>query len=286
MTELVQPIKRVEQYLYALCVLDFSNIPVPRSRLEIFTHAMITGEIPEIAPETREEEYMVAIIKGDVANLPTPKSRADHLLYRICLGETEIRDIELETRYEMLLAYLAEHGVTDLEYALINFTKAFETLYNTNEMPVKNAILKGQTLVNLQQKGTTWNINGSGSSQNASYSSPLPTSLLKPSTKYFVKFNKDISTICKQFYFVQSTDIMFSLTSHSTGAYGIITTPSTLDSKTTPIHIYPKDGTTLTIEQLTDLHVMIIEHQDGMENQDISYFEGMQSVKMPVLTTS
>ena len=137
----------------------------------------------------------------------------------------------------------------------------------------------GNTLVNLQQKGT-WSINGGDSNQNASYSSPLPTSLLKPSTKYFVKFNKDISTICKQFYFVQSTNIMFPLTSHSNGAYGIITTPSTLDSKTTPIHIYPKEGTTLTVAQLTDLHVMIIEYVEGMENWNIPYFEGTQVIDL------
>ena len=137
----------------------------------------------------------------------------------------------------------------------------------------------GHTLVNLQQKGT-WTINGSGSNQNASYSSPLPTSILKPSTKYYVKFNKDISTFCKQFYFVQSTDIIIPLTTHSTGAYGIITTPSTLDDKTTPIHIYPKDETSLTTEQVTDLYVMIIEYQEGMENWDIPYFEGMQTVDL------
>ena len=137
----------------------------------------------------------------------------------------------------------------------------------------------GHTLVNLQQKGT-WTINGSGSNQNASYSSALPTSILKPSTKYYVKFNKDISSICKQFYFVQSTDIIIPLTTHSTGAYGIITTPSTLDDKTTPIHIYPKDETTLTLEQLTDLYVMIIEYVEGMENWNIPYFEGTQTVDL------
>ena len=141
------------------------------------------------------------------------------------------------------------------------------------------SVKNSQTLVNLQQKGT-WNINGSDSSQNASYSSPLPTSLLKPSTKYYVKFNKDITTICKQFYFVQSTDIIIPLTSHSNGAYGIITTPSTLDSKTTPIHIYPKDKTSLTTKQLTDLHVMIIEYVEGMENWNIPYFEGTLTVDL------
>ena len=33
-------------------------------------------------------------------------------------------------------------------------------------------------------------------------------------------------------------------------------------------------------------NMVIIEYQEGMENWDIPYFEGMQSVKMPVLTTT
>ena len=85
---------------------------------------------------------------------------------------------------------------------------------------------------------------------------------------------------------MQSTNILVPLTSHSNGAYGIITTPSKLDTNTTPIHIYPKDGTTLTSEQLKDLQVMIIEYVEEMENWDIPYFESMKSVQMPVLTTS
>ena len=72
--ELVQPVKRVEQYLYALCVMDFTNLPIPRSRLEFFVHALITGVLPEFEPETREEVYMTAIITGDYTNLPLPKS--------------------------------------------------------------------------------------------------------------------------------------------------------------------------------------------------------------------
>ena len=35
-----------------------------------------------------------------------------------------------------------------------------------------------------------------------------------------------------------------------------------------------------------DMDVMIIEYQQGMENWDIPYFEGMQSVAAPILTTS
>ena len=147
--ELVEPVKRVEHYLYALCVMDFNNIPIPRSRLEFFAHALITGVLPEFQAETREEVYITAIITGDYANLPLPKSRADQLLYKICLGETEIRDIELETRYEMLLAYIAEHGYMPLETVLVECVNALQTIPNTVEVPVKSAILSGSTLVNI-----------------------------------------------------------------------------------------------------------------------------------------
>ena len=232
-----------------------------------------------------ESEILYGLMKRDGDDSPS-----DVLPY-----ESELKEKYLN---QVLGAYpkLQDYRAEWLNYNLNENLPAdfpFETVSNVTEASFQNVVpyeyksanLKGNTLVNLQQKGT-WTINGSGSNQNASYSSPLSTSLLKTSTKYFVKFNKDISTICKQFYFVQSTDVIIPLTSHSTGAYGIITTPSKLGSETTPIHIYPKDETTLTSEQVKDLQVMIIEYVEGMENWDIPYFESMQSVKMPVLTTS
>ena len=39
-------------------------------------------------------------------------------------------------------------------------------------------------------------------------------------------------------------------------------------------------------EKFTVSNVMLIEYQEGMENWGLKYFEGMQSVKMPVLTTT
>ena len=41
-----------------------------------------------------------------------------------------------------------------------------------------------------------------------------------------------------------------------------------------------------TSGQITFGKPMLIEYQEGMENWDIPYFEGVQSVKMPVLSTS
>ena len=45
-------------------------------------------------------------------------------------------------------------------------------------------------------------------------------------------------------------------------------------------------GANETVGSILEFKIAIIEYQDGMENWDIPYFEGMQSVKMPVLTTT
>ena len=61
--------------------------------------------------------------------------------------------------------------------------------------------------------------------------------------------------------------------------------------------ITPKEGTTrakIRLGRYGSSHtssyiyrdIMLIEYQDGMENWDIPYFEGMKSVQMPVLTTT
>ena len=39
---------RLEQFLYALCSLDYENLPMPMSRIEMFANALITDEVPDI----------------------------------------------------------------------------------------------------------------------------------------------------------------------------------------------------------------------------------------------
>ena len=43
---------RIEWFLYALCCLDYQNLPTPMSRIEEFANALITGEIPNAATPT------------------------------------------------------------------------------------------------------------------------------------------------------------------------------------------------------------------------------------------
>ena len=274
---------RLEKFIYAICGMEVDDLPTPLSRIETLWNCLITGETPVFEPLSRNEKYLMSMLTGDVDALPEPTSRSEKLLYKIATGETDLTDVPgYLSRYEELLKHLIENGGiggTDFEYVLYTLNDSFSTLYSTAEAPVKSAILKGQTLVNLQQKGTKWTINGNGS--NASYSSKegFPLSKLKPSTKYLIKFNKDISSFVGSVFFAQGVNTVNNIN----GDYAIVTTLDVLTTSRIGIHIYPKNNILLTEELLMDVEVMIIEYQEGMENWDIPYFEGMQSVKMPVL---
>ena len=155
----------------------------------------------------------------------------------------------------------------------------------------KSAILKGQTLVNLQPKATreAWGmmINDTPPPNNCAYGGfdkVLPK--LKPSTKYLIKFNKVIDDKFYGTHFSQGTPQTGSITKD----YRIVTTNDVITDDNTAIHIYRREEAFNSREEMRnfvlDLHVMIIEYQEGMENWDIPYFTGMSSVKMPVLTTT
>ena len=77
---------------------------------------------------------------------------------------------------------------------------------------------------------------------------------------------------------------------YATNGVVILTTPSQDDFDKYMYLTFriTKNGETVEINNtIRDrLKWIICEYQEGMENWDIPYFEGMQSVKMPVLTTS
>ena len=138
---------RLETFLYALCCLDYNNLPTPLSRIEEFANALITGEIPNIEPQSRSEQFFLAILDGNIDNLPEPQSRSEVLLNKLAVGDFDLTNVDpIQSRYELLLAYLIKNGgVGNLDYVLYEFYQATQTLYNTQEKPVKSAILKGNT---------------------------------------------------------------------------------------------------------------------------------------------
>lgn len=145
---------RVEWFLYALCCLDYQNLPTPMSRIEEFANALITGEVPNIEPQSRAEQFFLAILDGNVSDLPQPQSRSEVLLDKLARGEFDLSDVEpIQSRYELLLAYLIKNGgIGNIDYVLYEFSEEMKTMYNTVEKPFKSLELNGNTKVNVLQE--------------------------------------------------------------------------------------------------------------------------------------
>ena len=201
---------RIEWFLYALCCLDYQNLPTPMSRIEEFANALITGEIPNIEPQSRAEQFFLAILDGNVSDLPQPQSRSEVLLDKLARGEFDLSDVEpIQSRYELLLAYLIKNGgIGNIDYVLYEFSEKMKTMYNTIEKPFKSLELSGNTLVNCvledtenddytsfdkDYSGTSFTINGT--SEGA-----IKSAILSGSTKYQIgEFIQDVYAPVQQF---------------------------------------------------------------------------------------
>ena len=310
---------RVEWFLYALCCLDYQNLPTPMSRIEEFANALITGEVPNIEPQSRAEQFFLAILDGNVSDLPQPQSRSEVLLDKLARGEFDLSDVEpIQSSYELLLAYLIKNGgIDNIDYVLYEFSEAMKTMYNTVEKPFKSLELSGNTLVNCvledtenddytsfdkDYSGTSFTINGT--SEGAIKSAILTGQTLVNILNGNVSINENVP------YHDYKTDIefkanavytaIFKVESEATsitcglledggtwngglvdvrsGYNKVLLTPST--TKTYGLRIRHFDGASVAINTSD---VMLIE--GDYTNVDIPYFEGMQSVKMPGLTT-
>ena len=281
---------RLETFLYALCCLDYDNLPTPLSRIEEFANALITGEIPNIEPQSRSEQFFLAILDGNIDNLPEPQSRSEVLLNKLAVGDFDLTNVDpIQSRYELLLAYLIKNGgVGNLDYVLYEFYQATQTLYNTQEKPVKSAILKGQTLVNLAPNGGERTLVGTAGGGRIFYYE-LPYVLAK-NKKYILYYNvksiatpSDTGTLNFSLYSDDGLTTQYIGATTSSGFGKIIFTTSDQEYDGQKLWAFVRNGETTTV---TYDNIMLIEYQEGMENWDIPYFEGMQSVKMPVLTTT
>lgn len=257
--------------------IDVVAYPFVESDHVTFENGMSINEMIKedvVTPIVTHEETSFKVGKGD--------SDVSSSIVDSSVGEMTIKG----QTYQNILPEPSLRNSMNNGKTMQKFNEGYDSV-NVIDGVGKSAILKGQTLVNLQQKGSHWNINGSTNNpnSNASYRSNegFPLNKIKPNTKYLVKFSKDISAAYGSFYFVQGTQAEWLI---QPGGWGIVTTKSELTSSITSIHVYPRASNGATAESLQDVHPMIIEYQEGMENWDIPYFEGMQSVQMPVLTVS
>ena len=289
---------RLEKFIYAICSMDVTDLPVPLSRIEKLWNCLITGETPDFEPLSRNEKYLMAMLdRYDISNLPAPMSRGEKLLYKIAVGETDLSDVPgYLSRYEELLKYLIENsGISggDFEYVLYTLNQSLNTLYTTAEKPVKSAILSGNTLVNVNIGFTsTWGGIIVSQSEVSSIGRTTTTwdfdkALLKSNTVYLITYNcntnltKDIDRGISV-YCVGGTS-GYSTFTNGLNSFTFTTGDLSVDSNRVYLGIQLGTGNE---SDVVISNIMIIEYQDGMEKWDIPYFEGMQSVKMPVLTTS
>ena len=297
---------RLEKFLKALCSLDYSDLPTPLSRVEVLWNCLITGEAtPDFQPQSRTEKYLMTILGVyDLEDIPKPISRAETLLYKLATGDT---DVELEdgakSRYELLLSEIVANGGVgdnvDFEYVTHILTESFNTLYNTVEAPVKSAILTGQTLVNilpsvnddrfLIKNSTTLErledgflrINAPHKGRWEIVTNTIP---IKPSTKYLLITEVKNNTVDGLVTLADVTGFTSNnLTKVSVGFNGVL--KQIITTKDVLYEYIFQGWLDSGSSGFVDIRNTLIEYQEGMENWDIPYFEGMQSVKLPVLTT-
>ena len=283
---------RLEKFLYALYSLDYSDLPTPLSRIEKLYNCLVTGgEVPTFEPLSRVEKYLMAILGVyNVDELPNPLSRVEVLLYKLATGVDNSDDVKsFLSEHEELLAEIIRNGGAggniDIEYVLYTLSTEFNTLYNTAEKPVKSAILKGHTLVNL----STFKNNSITRSASSGYISISDITQIKPSTDYTFIYYVTLSNITSVGNSIESVDYIdsyfpkLSLTETQANRSYILKFKQTSkddisNSKRLGLKFVLLSGTA-TIEK-----AIIIE--GDYTNIDIPYFEGIQSVKMPVLTTT
>lgn len=143
----------------------------------------------------------------------------------------------------------------------------------------KSAILKGQTLNNI-----ALTINNT-IHKNAGIVVTKP-SLYDMAKRYIVMFDvvEKPDTLYMKLEGATGETWKCDLSSQklidSVGRYYLISSVSSVQHKQIKL-----TNTLSSSERCIVTNVNVVEYQEGMENWDIPYFEGMQSVKMPVLTT-
>ncbi len=162
-----------------------------------------------------------------------------------------------------------------------------EVDYSANVMDghAKSAILTGQTLVNLATENSV-------QFTTASDWKHLKTKqkMLNTTKNYMVKFNSshDYNGYVHLRDKATNTYITDARRNNFKKGSNVVLLGRFLESDLESfsnicITFFSNSG---SATNLTITDVMLIEYREGMENWDIPYFEGMQSVKLPVLTTS
>lgn len=244
-----------------------------------------------------ESELLYDLMKRDGDNTPSGV-----LPYESELKEKYINQVIgvypklTDYRPEWLNYNLYHHLPSDFPVETVTgVTKA--SFQNVVPYAYGKAMLKGQTLVNLVPEKIIDHIASSDWDgylcliQNSKQSSDQWRTLqdLKPNTKYYIScYVETFEDSNEKNYCLNnpSEETIFedSMLINGVGHYQWLST--TKSELTNEIFIVLRSQNANARGAIKIRDIMIIEYQDGMKNWDIPYFEGMQSVKMPALTTT
>lgn len=198
-------------------------------------------------------------------------------------GKSMVNCIQEPSNKDVVLPYEFEDGQS-------------VTINDTKESGALGVELKGQTLVNLVPKKIIDHIASSDWDgycclvQNSKQSIDQWRTLqdLKPNTKYYIScYVETFEDVNNKDYCLNnpSTESIFedSMTVNGVGRYQWLST--TKSELTDEIFIVLRSQNALARGAIKIRDIMIIEYQEGMENLDIPYFEGMASCKVPILKT-
>ena len=165
---------------------------------------------------------------------------------------------------------------------------------NVKDGAYESLVFKGKSLVNLCPNGvinytatSDWDgYNGIGQASNTQGYSWKTLQDLKPNTKYFISCYVETFNVGENQYYLlnnrnDSTVFGESLYIRSTGLHKWVLTSKS--EFTENVHIALRCQNAYARGAIKIRDIMIIEYQDGMENWDVPYFEGMASCKMPIL---
>ena len=170
------------------------------------------------------------------------------------------------------------------EFNYLDYDGQHITATDTIEGRSKSAILSGNTLVNLvNDEDKVYTLNADGTYKLIHIN--LHTTL-EANKKYYLSYRVVTNTILEGNFGLFATDGGSHCGLHSatkTNEIGVITHIDTTTKFANKLRIFLEPNCTSGTFEVTD--ILLIEYQEGMENWDIPYFEGMKSVQMPGLTT-
>ena len=288
-------VKKTQMYRRQLDGTETDLNPLTESQYVLMENGQTVQEIlsdrdsDKYTPVITNSSSTFKVGQGDNVDLSSSMKEG---AYDSCVlkGKTMVNCIQEPSSKDVVLPY----GFTDGRYVTINDTK---------ESGALSVELKGQTLVNLATK--TWAMGST-----AQFNKDTTTLTTDTDKTWFSTTLKTVGMKAGGTYLLYTDSITYdtSLSSSpnlvslvslyemkpnrnvgkfiSNGAVKV-TIPSDVDASDIGIRIHTtlEEGTGGVGKTTTVKGLMILEYQEGMENWDIPYFEGMTSCKMPILHT-